>query len=285
MRAVRIASNPVITQTMHPSLGDSINGPSLIRVPDWLPNPLGRYYLYFAHHQGTFIRLAYADRIEGPYRIHEPGTLRLEATPFHGHIASPDVHVDEERREIRMYYHGPHARGGQWTAVARSKDGLNFESGTELFGPSYFRVFAWDGWHYALAMPGLFFRSRDGLLGFEPGPKLFGDDQRHTAVLLRNGELTVFYTSAGDCPERILCSRIRLTKDWNEWRATPPETLLEPEMPWEGTDEPLEPSKRGSVHRLVRQLRDPCVYEEDGKAWLLYAAGGEHSLALARLEG
>jgi hypothetical protein len=269
---------------MHTSLGDSINGPSLIRVPDWVPNPLGRYYLYFAHHQGSYIRMAYADQVEGPYRIHAPGTLRLDATPFHGHIASPDVHVDEARREIRMYYHGPHARGGQWTAVARSKDGLNFESGTELFGPSYFRVFTWNGGHYALAMPGIFYRSRDGLTGFEPGPTLFGDEQRHTALLLRGGELTVLYTNAGDCPERILASRIRLTEDWNAWRISPPETLLEPETDWEGANEALLPSKRGSVHSLVRQLRDPCVYEEEGKTWLVYAAGGEHSLAMARLE-
>lgn len=284
MRAVRLESNPIVTQAMHASLGDSINGPSLIRVPGWLPDPLGRYYLYFAHHQGTFVRLAYADRIEGPYRIHEPGTLRLDATPFKGHIASPDVHVDEARRELRMYYHGPHARGDQWTAVARSKDGQHFNSGTELLGPSYFRVFEWDGWHYALAMPGLFMRSRDGLTGFESGPKLFGDEQRHTALLLRGDELTVFYTNAGDCPERILYSCVSLTKDWMEWKASLPETLLEPGTPWEGADEPLVPSKRGSVHTLVRQLRDPCVYEEEGKLWLLYAAGGEHCLALARLE-
>jgi hypothetical protein len=43
-------------------MGDNINGPAAIRVPEWIENPLGNYYLYFAHHQGTYIRLAYADR-------------------------------------------------------------------------------------------------------------------------------------------------------------------------------------------------------------------------------
>ncbi len=35
--------------------GSNIAGPSLVRVPDWVENPLGRYYLYFADHRGTYI--------------------------------------------------------------------------------------------------------------------------------------------------------------------------------------------------------------------------------------
>ena len=30
----------------------NINGPSLVRVPEWVEDPLGKYYLYFAHHRG-----------------------------------------------------------------------------------------------------------------------------------------------------------------------------------------------------------------------------------------
>ena len=43
--------------------GDNINGPSLIKVPGWVENPLGKYYLYFANHDGKYIRLAYSDNI------------------------------------------------------------------------------------------------------------------------------------------------------------------------------------------------------------------------------
>lgn len=94
VRVQRFATNPLITPASSPTLGENINGPSVIRVPSWLPNPLGRYYLYFAHHAGTFIRLAYADDVQGPWRIYEPGTLHLEDAPaFYDHIASPDVHV------------------------------------------------------------------------------------------------------------------------------------------------------------------------------------------------
>ena len=65
LTVVRLQTNPIIRPEMLPNHdGDNINGPSLIRVPSWLPNPLGAYYLYFAHHGGKYIRLAYADRLE-----------------------------------------------------------------------------------------------------------------------------------------------------------------------------------------------------------------------------
>ena len=40
----------------------------------WVDRPLGRYYLYFSHHAGKFIRLAYADALTGPWKVHEGGT-------------------------------------------------------------------------------------------------------------------------------------------------------------------------------------------------------------------
>ena len=106
IRVERLGNGPIITPHMDSTMGDNINGPSLIRVPDWLPAPLGRYYLYFAHHDGQYIRLAYADELAGPWRTYEDGVMSLEASRFKGHVASPDVHVDEEQRCLRMYFHG-----------------------------------------------------------------------------------------------------------------------------------------------------------------------------------
>ena len=80
IRVERLGNGPIITGNMDSRMGDNVNGPSLIRVPDWLPNPLGRYYLYFGHHQGGFIRLAFADDLHGPWRIYAPGTLQLAQT-------------------------------------------------------------------------------------------------------------------------------------------------------------------------------------------------------------
>jgi hypothetical protein len=80
--AVRLKQNPLITVASAPSLGDNVNGPSIIRVPPWIPHPLGRYYAYFGHHKGQFIRLAYADAITGPWKIYQPNVVPVGDTRF-----------------------------------------------------------------------------------------------------------------------------------------------------------------------------------------------------------
>jgi hypothetical protein len=295
MKVRRFPENPIIQPDMDPRMGDNVNGPSLIRVPDWIERPLGRYYLYFAHHDGRYIRLAYADDLHGPWRTYEPGVLPLAASGFGGHIASPDVHVDDDRRQVRLYYHGldePHrvtadgvvrGAGRQYSRVALSSDGLDFQARAELLGRPYMRVFQWDGWYYALAMPGVMYRSRDGLTGFEEGPTLFPATMRHSALKLDGDRLSVFFTHAGDCPERILLSVIQLVPDWLAWQASEPVLVLEPELEYEGGQLALEPSRRGAVMGPVRQLRDPAIYREDGRAYLLYSVAGEHGIAIAEL--
>ncbi len=293
----RLVDRPIITPDMDGAMGGNIAGPSLIRVPEWVENPLGRYYLYFADHEGTYIRLAYADELTGPWRTYEPGTLQIEQSYFpttcppcsspggqpYAHVASPDVHVLDDRREIVMYVHGRDV-GRQVTRVATSKDGLRFEGRPEILGRPYFRVFRHDGFVYALAMPGYLYRSTDGLSGFEEGPSLFSSDMRHSALLKRDRTLYVFYTQRRDAPERVLVSTIDLTGDWTTWQASEPVEVLRPELEWEGADLPVEPSRGGSINRPVNQLRDPAIYEEDGRVYLLYSVAGERGIALARVE-
>jgi hypothetical protein len=226
--------------------------------------------------------------------MYEPGVLPLADSHFAGHIASPDVHVDDERRQIRLYYHGAEKPSGagdghggpspQFSRVALSRDGLTFEALPEILGKPYMRAFSWDGWHYALGMPGVLYRSRDGLTGFDEGPTLFASATRHVALKLDGPVLSVFYTSAGDCPERILVSTVTLEGGWLGWQATEPAVVLEPETEYEGAGLPLEPSRRGLVMGPVRQLRDPATYRESGRTYLLYAVAGEYGIAIAELQ-
>jgi hypothetical protein len=204
--------DPIIDRSSFTSLnsqgsydGSNINGPSVISIPAWIPDaykahPTAKYYLYFAHHNGSFIRMAWAANIKGPWTIFNYGTNSGNAwgelgnysgkeTPGNGvldlavekdangnptwrikagndfyalgHIASPDVQIDEVNQRIIMFYHAPIggvSTGGQQTFVAVSKYGLNFNApqdqqevdwgqGTRAVIPGhfYFRTFAVKG--------------------------------------------------------------------------------------------------------------------------------------------
>jgi len=294
IRVERLVDAPIIRPNMDASMGSNIAGPSLIRVPDWIEDPLGQYYLYFADHRGTYIRLAYADAVTGPWTTYEPGTLQLEQSHFpttcppcapagsYVHIASPDVRVDEASRRIVMYVHGRDA-GRQVTRAAVSTDGLRFEGRAEILGRPYFRSFRYDNFIYALAMPGVLYRSRDGLTEFAEGPQLFNPDMRHSAILRRGQRLYVFWTARGDAPERIWVSTIDMVGDWMSWRESVPVEVLRPERPWEGADLPVEPSRGGSIDVAVNQLRDPAIFGEDGRVYLLYSVAGERGIGLAEV--
>ena len=317
IRFERFKSNPIIFSDLLPAGdGDDINGPSLIKVPDWIPNKLGNYYLYFAHHKGKYIRLAFANKLEGPWKVYEPGTLHISdckvceyGLPNRGngqkhsgpereedevtHIASPDVLVDSVHKEFVLYFHCPIERGkkysGQYSLRAVSKDGIHFKADSLVLGLSYFRVFNWHSEYYSISRAGIMARSKDGKSEFEQGPNPFKSLQskdnylRHAAILLIGDTLFIFYSRIGDAPERILLSRITLNNNWNSWSPSVSIDIAKPTADYEAIDLPIRPSVTGSYYGRVRQLRDPFVYVENGKWFLLYSAAGESSIVIGEL--
>ncbi|MCC7494836.1 MAG: hypothetical protein IT204_20945 [Fimbriimonadaceae bacterium] len=296
----RVTPAPIISPAMLPGRdGHNLNGPSLIRAPDWLPQRLGRYYLYFAHHSGRYIRLATADQLSGPWTIYQPGTLRLDQVPScQGHLASPDVHIDHARRELRMYFHGPaKAGGGQLSYVARSVDGLHWAALPAALGTFYFRAFPYQEQWFALAKGGLLYRSPDGLQPFEeshavlpdrtqPSPSGNTPGPRHVAVHRRNELLDVYYSNIGDAPERILRRTVPLTDDWQTWQAGPLVEVLRPETVAEGVDLPVTPSIAGAATGREHALRDPAIFVDvDQRVYLLYSVAGESGIGLAEVLG
>jgi hypothetical protein len=200
-------------------------------------------------------------------------------------VASPDVQVDEVNQRIVLYYHGLEGFARQVTRAATSSDGLQFTSGSEILGKTYWRAFQHDGMTYALAMPGTFYRATDPLKGFVEGPTLFRPSMRHAAVFKRDQALYVIWTEVGqDPPERLLMSTIDISGPWETWKESPPTELLRPEKAWEGAGLPLEKSVRSFAPGPVNQLRDPAIYEEGGRIWILYAVAGESGIALAELK-
>ncbi|MDP6114750.1 MAG: hypothetical protein QGG53_23040, partial [Planctomycetota bacterium] len=81
----------------------------------------------------------------------------------------------------------------------------------------------------------------------------------------------------------ILLTTIDLTEDWQGWRASEIEEVLESEEDWEGGDLPLERSEYGTVRVPARQLRDPGIFQEDGQTYLLYSVAGEQGIGIAKL--
>ena len=135
-------------------------------------------------------------------------------------------------------------------------------------------------------MPGILYRSQDGLSNFKARPGLlFGVDMRHAGLILRGTKLYIFYSRVGDAPERILCSTMDVSADdWKQWRPSAPVEVLRPELAWEGADLPVAPSIRGEITGQANQLRDPALFADEGKTWLLYACAGEQAIAIAELE-
>ncbi len=304
-RAERFGNGPIIHPGLAESIGTNINGPSAIRVPGWVKDPLGRYYLYFADHRGDHIRLAYADDIAGPWRIYTPGTLWLADSGFptnpseldpppglleavaagdlRPHIASPDVHVDNAARQIIMHFHGLTRNCSQITCRAVSADGLEFRNITPTGADFYARVFSWRGATYAAALEGWLFHSPDGGRTFPERVRFADRSIRHVAVFVHDRQLNLVYSRIGDSPERLLSSRVQVDGHWQSWKALEPEELLRPHFDWEGGDLPAAPSRPGPADTPKNQLRDPCVLCDGDDLWLFYSCAGETGIGLARL--
>ena len=291
-----------------PELDGNINGPSLIAAPEWLTNPPARYLLYFAHHQGDSIRLAYSESLAGPWKIHNPSPLNLPQSGFairsptademhpeaqayidaaadgdYPHIASPDVWIDHKAKQIRLYYHGRLADGRQRTRVALSTDGIHFEVQDEIIGLPYLRLFKHQDWYYSLAMPAQLCRSRDGLTNFEIGPRLTEAPIRHHTLLNHAGHWYVLWSRVGDNPERILVSTLDMSSDWKDWRIGNPKELHRAEKSWEGGDLVPETSTYGAVMQRVNQLSDTAIFVEGDRIYLLYTVAGEQGIGIGEI--
>ncbi len=157
--------NPIIDQSWFANAGitnyeaENINGPCLVRIPDWV-SPANRvdnsavYYLYFGHHSGDYIRMAWSANIEGPYHLFNAGNNNDPAYPGRGvfdlgssdevkwtggarlynHIASPQVLLDSVNQQFILLLHGKangaydndFSTNNQRTLAATSPYGLNF---------------------------------------------------------------------------------------------------------------------------------------------------------------
>jgi hypothetical protein len=80
-----------------------------------------------------------------------------------------------------------------------------------------------------------------------------------------------------------MLSSVDMSGDWQTWKASEPIELLRPAAEYECTNLPNEPSDAGDIKGPAQQLRDPAIFQEDGKTYLFYSICGEQGIAAAEL--
>jgi len=216
--------------------------------------------------------------------------------PFGDHLASPDVHVDEESRCILMFFHSvDKISGKQLTYFAHSRDGLSFQCEPSPVAEFYLKLAKWRQTWIGMSKGGVMYVStgEPSRLKRLPHPAFpmkhpMGNargDVRHVGLDVREDNLLIYYSRVGDIPERILRSHIDLTKPQLGWRAKGTELVLKPETAWEGAMLPLARSRAGRARGLENALRDPAIYKEGDDTYLLYCGAGEANIGLATIIG
>jgi hypothetical protein len=179
------------TATFPGTDGNNIMFGSIVRAASWHVTPLGTYYCLFGDHDGAYIRVAYANDVEGPWTVVEAGTdITLTALNTAGsytggtHVSSPHVIVDEANERYLCYVHGDSTGLGHESVLAESVDlvtwtfvnaAARLSNGT---GMIYIRPFTYDGAWYAVSDTLNLFTSADGLSSWT---------RQSTATVFRGG--------------------------------------------------------------------------------------------------
>jgi hypothetical protein len=123
--------------------------PHVVRAADYVEDPLGTYYLYYAPHERPGgIAMVYGDSLDGPWTEYEANPLVSNVWAPHysvSHVSSPHVIWNEVEQQFFLFFHGENSA----TRYATSPDGITWTYGGVAVtsdgttGPetSYARVF------------------------------------------------------------------------------------------------------------------------------------------------
>jgi|SaaInlStandDraft_1057018.scaffolds.fasta_scaffold05641_4 hypothetical protein len=206
----------------------SIAGPAILRVPKWVYNFLGKYYLCFSHHRANFIRLAHADMpLEcgsiydpGAYGLAESGLFHLDAAVlpvkdglkkiwqnFSIYIANIGDVIDKANQRFVMFYHGQRDKLSQVVGIASAVDGVAFGDLTQQIVGAYTHRCAHKYDHYLLGSPGILFHSNRKLMAYYPRDySFFESNFWHFTLAVRTNNPTMIWSWGGDYHECALRS-------------------------------------------------------------------------------
>ncbi len=227
--------------------------------------------------------------------IYPAGALHLAQVPqCEDHIASPDVIVDDDTHEIRMYFHGVTKHTArQLTYMATSPDGLNFSVALPPIAPFYLRVVRWRNTWIGMSKGGFLSMSNNGKDAFQPLPTSAfpmsgplanaAGDVRHVALQLDGDRLWVLFSRVGDAPEHIRLGYVDLLRPVDSWKVEASVELLRPQHDWEGADIRPIPSLAGPSRGPENALRDPAILFTETSQWLFYSSRGEAGIGVMAL--
>jgi len=279
----------------------SICNPCLIKTPKWIKKKLGKYYLYFADHRGKFIKLLYSDHLDRGWKYLDKKILHLKSKPkldAYNHIASPEIYVNKKEKQIYIFTHS-HSRSkiGQWTYLSNSKDGINFSKKfNKPLAPFYLRFFYHKKYYYGIVKGADLWRSRNINIKFQQCQNLLTRKKsktnlhnkngsiRHLGILKKKNYLHCVFSKIGDKPERIYYTKIHLSKNYLNWKFQKIKEILRPTFPYEGSKLKLKKSKAGDAPRGENALRDPYLFVDGKKTYLIYCVKGEKNFALCEID-
>ena len=276
----RSPGNPLIAPDRdHP--GDGAQGHTVIRVPSWIKNPLGKYFMYYSKHGGnqSFVRLAYSDDLDGPWKIHKPDVVSG------GHLHQTDILLIPEERRMILYVHAGKTSWGGIFVHFESSDGIQFKSLGPVEGGHQGRLFSWRNRLFSISKFSSSSQSIRQYTTLKTMRVLKSDvlgSGRHFGLSRQGRQLLIFYSMRGDTPERIKVSTMDLSLPPPLWQPSAAKEVLRPKYPYEGSEYKIGKSGGGGAHH-VHQVRDPFIFEENDSLYLFYSLMGEHGIGMARL--
>tara|TARA_R100000152_G_C6755769_1_gene179509 strand:- start:1073 stop:1408 length:336 start_codon:yes stop_codon:yes gene_type:complete len=107
---------------------------------------------------------------------------------------------------------------------------------------------------------------------------------RHASTFVESDYLYIFYTVVGDSPESIMMIKLKLDNEIDNWEVMESQTILKPELRFEGVQLPKFPSSFGAALQPLNEVRDPFVFKNKDELFLLYSFAGETGIALSKIK-
>jgi hypothetical protein len=296
---------PIINiENVPEAFGTNFSGATVFLNPGYLDSSIyARYIMYFAHHSGTFIRIATSNNPFSGWAFPNLEILKIgKFNEFHDHIASPEVFLDHESKTLNLFFHSRiNGSREQQTFLAKSKDGVKFEfTPMESFLPFYLRVSVHNGKVFGVTKGGNLFSHPGGNFSRDwkylgnmdsPDSKLerlnyFNDvgNIRHAHIISYKENLLVFYTRLGEAPEQIYARLINFGSDNNLIEFSEQIEIMQPRLPFECQSAPLKESQPGPSEIFERAFRDPFVFMEKDVKLLFYSYGGESGIGVCEID-